>query len=128
LIKIDHSNEIIGINHSLFKSKVARFSHNYDFYSNQLEDTLDEINQFIDGAFFGQIFKSNTELLKSFNELGDITAITLLTEMGNIKNFTKPQQLVAFLGLDPGVNHSGNFNGDRKYVKSWHCYWQKSFI
>jgi len=113
LVKIAYSAEMIGINHSLFKSKVARFSQNYDFYSNQLEDILDEINQFIDDASFGEIFKSNIELLKSFNGLGDITAITLLTEMGDIKNFNKPQQLVAFFGVDPGVNQSGNFNGDR---------------
>ncbi len=55
----------------------------------------------------------NFELLLSFKGLGKMTAITLLTEIGEIDNFSKAQKLVAFFGVDPSVNESGNFKGDK---------------
>ncbi|BEP27843.1 IS110 family RNA-guided transposase [Helicovermis profundi] len=113
LIKIANSANIIGITPLLFESKVIRFSESFDFYTNQLRNIVDEIHQYIDNASFGEVFKQNINLLKSFKGLGDITAITLLVEMGDINNFSKPQQLVAFFGVDPSVNQSGNFSGDR---------------
>ncbi|QOR35372.1 IS110 family transposase [Clostridium sp. 'deep sea'] len=42
-----------------------------------------------------------------------MTAITLLSAIGSIDNFSKPQQLVAFFGVDPSVNESGKFKGDK---------------
>ncbi len=33
--------------------------------------------------------------------------------MGNINNFSNANQLVAFFGVDPGVNESGKFKGDK---------------
>jgi transposase len=113
LMKIAHSAKTIGINPILFESKVMRFSESFDFYTNQLQSIIDEIHQYLDNASFGEAFKQNINLLKSFKGLGDITAITLLVEMGDINNFSKPQQLVAFFGIDPSVNQSGNFSGDR---------------
>lgn len=113
LVKIARSAQEISINPAHFESKVKTFSEFFDFYSQQLQNLLDEIYQFIDTASFSHTFKQNVDLLKSFKGIGDITAITLLVEMGDINNFSKPQQLVAFFGVDPGVNQSGNFNGDR---------------
>ena len=113
LCTIATSANQIGINSSLFESKVKRFSESYTFYSTQLKDILDEIKQYLDNASFGDAFNHNIDLLMSFKGVGEISAITLLTEMGCINNFSKPQQLVAFFGVDPGVNQSGNFNGDR---------------
>ena len=31
-------------------------------------------------------------------------------ELGDISNFSKPKELVAFFGLDPGVSQSGTYN------------------
>jgi len=33
--------------------------------------------------------------------------------VGSIDKFLKPKQLVAFFGVAPAVNESGNFKGDR---------------
>ncbi len=44
-----------------------------------------------------------------FKGAGFISAVTLLVEMNDINNFTKSSQLVAFFGVDPSVNDSGDF-------------------
>ena len=103
----------IGLNTALFGTKVKRFIESYTFYSNQIDDLFAEIMDYIDNATFGETFKTNIQLLKSFKGVGDISAITLLTEMSSIDNFSKPSQLVAFFGIDPSVNQSGKFVGDR---------------
>lgn len=113
LISVANSANAIGINPLLFESKVKRFIENFNFYSSQIQAIQDEIFEFVDKASFGDTFKFNIALMKSFKGVGDITAITLLTEIGDINNFPKAQQLVAFFGVDPGVNQSGNFSGDR---------------
>lgn len=113
LIDIATSAVAIGINSLLFQSKVNRFYESFMFYSNQLQSITKEIFDYLDQASFGDVFKCNIELLKSFKGIGDISAITLLVEIDSIHRFSKPQQLVAFFGVDPGVNQSGNFCSDR---------------
>jgi len=113
IFDIAYSANQIGVNSALFGTKVKRFIENYTFYSNQISNIFNDIISYIDNASFGENFKINIQLLKSFKGIGDISAITLLTEMGSINNFSKASQLVAFFGVDPSVNQSGNFNGDR---------------
>lgn len=55
-------------------------------------------------------FKENVELLCSHPEIGQISAISLLAEIGDIKNFSCAKKVVAFLGLDTSVSQSGTFN------------------
>ena len=45
--------------------------------------------------------------------IGYITVITILAEIGGIDKFITPKQLVAFFGVDPAVNESGKFKGDK---------------
>lgn len=100
---------VLGINPMTFKSKVARFVDTYSFYNNQCLSLIIEIKDFINGASFADEFNHNISLLCSFKGAGFISAITLLVEMNNINNFTKSSQLVAFFGVDPSVNDSGDF-------------------
>lgn len=48
-------------------------------------------------------------LLLSIPGIGEITAATILGEIGNILRFETSKQLTAFAGLDPSVYQSGNF-------------------
>lgn len=100
---------VLGINPLTFKSKVKRFVDTYNFYNNQCLSLLDEIKDFINGASFADEFNHNISLLCSFKGAGFISAVTLLVEMNDINNFTKSSQLVAFFGVDPSVNDSGDF-------------------
>jgi len=113
LIKTATDAKVIGVNPSLFTNKVKRFSETYSFLSSQIEDLTNEIFDYIDNASFSDTFNENLELLLSFKGMGKMTAITLLTEIGEIDNFSKAQKLVAFFGVDPSINESGNFKGDK---------------
>jgi transposase len=49
------------------------------------------------------------QLLLSIPGIGEVTAATILGEIGDINNFETAKQLVAYSGLDPSVYQSGNF-------------------
>jgi len=46
-------------------------------------------------------------LLTSIKGIGDLTAARLIAEIGDITRFNTPEQLVAFIGLDPRRHESG---------------------
>ena len=54
--------------------------------------------------------------MQSIPGIGKLTAITLISEIGDIKNFTKPKHLVTFFGLAPSVNESGKFKGTNNHI------------
>jgi len=112
LLRIASDALVLGINPAYFTFKVNRFVSTYNFYEQQRFDLLDEIKFFIDSAPFSDSFNQNISLLMSFKGAGFISAVTLLTEMNDIANFNNANQLVAFFGVDPSVNESGNFKGD----------------
>lgn len=112
LLDIASSASVLGINPLTFTSKVRRFVDTFNFYENQRLDIIVEIQDFINSASFADEFNHNISLICSFKGAGYISAITLLVEMNDINNFTKASQLVAFFGVDPSVNESGNFKGD----------------
>lgn len=112
LTEIASSASVLGINPMTFELKVRRFVDTYNFYNKQSLSLLDEIKNFINGASFADEFNHNISLLCSFKGAGFISAVTLLAEMNDIQNFSKASQLVAFFGVDPSVNESGNFKGD----------------
>jgi transposase len=49
------------------------------------------------------------KLLLSIPGVGEVTAATILGEIGDIVNFESPKQLIAYAGLDPSVYQSGSF-------------------
>ncbi|HZK86295.1 MAG TPA: IS110 family transposase, partial [Desulfosporosinus sp.] len=60
--------------------------------------------------------KRNIELLDEIPGVGFFTAATLIAEIGDFSLFNSPKALTAFFGLDPSVNQSGKFNGDRNKI------------
>jgi transposase len=66
-------------------------------------------------------FKKNIQLIYSIPGVGELTAITIMSEIGNIKGFIKPKHLVAYFGIDPSVNQSGKFNSNKNVMsKTWY--------
>lgn len=47
------------------------------------------------------------ELVGSMYGVGDITGAQLMAEVGDVRRFTNHGALIAFAGVDPGVNESG---------------------
>ena len=53
------------------------------------------------------------DLLLSIPGVGTVTALTILAEIGDVRNFKSSKQLIAYAGLDPSVHQSGNFKASR---------------
>ena len=74
---------------------------------NECIDTLKE--KMIEVSSSIPEFHENVELLCTHPEVGIISSICLLAEIGDIKNFSSAKKLVAFLGVDTSVSQSGSF-------------------
>jgi len=85
----------------------------YEAIDTEASKLLNEIKSFINSDEMPPTLCKNIELLMSIPGIGYITAITILAEIGGIDRFVTPKQLVAFFGVDPAVNESGKFKGDR---------------
>lgn len=79
----------------------------------QIDYILKEIHNFIDSPNFDALSRKNIYLLESIPGVGFITAVTILAEIGDFSRFPKPKHLIAFFGIDPSVNQSGKFEGDK---------------
>ena len=59
--------------------------------------------------------------LQSILGVGEYIAYVVLSELGNISNFSKLKELVAFFGLDPGVSQSGTHNKKNNKISKRGC-------
>ena len=62
---------------------------------------------------FPEAARNNIKLLDAIPGVGFISAVTLLAETGDFSKFPSAKALSAFFGVDPTVNESGLFKGDR---------------
>src|SRR5699024_7562457 len=56
------------------------------------------------------ISNRQSHVLATISGISDVTACVILGEIGSIHRFERPEQLVAFAGLDASVHQSGDFN------------------
>lgn len=79
------------------------------------KDILDAINEIIlaDSLEDNPVLAPIINLLCSIPGIGILTAATILAEVGDFSAFSSPNKLVAFFGIDPSVNQSGEFIGIR---------------
>ncbi len=75
-----------------------------------------QIKTMIGSKEFPAKARRNIELLDEIPGIGFLTAATLIAEIGDFSLFNSPKALTAFFGLDPSVNQSGKFNGDRNKI------------
>ncbi|TDI76400.1 MAG: IS110 family transposase [Bacteroidetes bacterium] len=55
----------------------------------------------------GERFRETVKLLGAFRGVALLTALTLATELGDIRRFSSPRQLMAYLGMVPSEHSSG---------------------
>lgn len=75
------------------------------FLQERINATLKEIEDLIDQS---PILKSQQKLLTSIPGIGDLTANTLLAEVGDFSAFENAPQLAAYAGLNPKGHRSGS--------------------
>lgn len=81
-----------------------------------------------------EISKRQEHFLTTITGIGDVTACVILGEIGSIERFERPEQLVAFAGLDASVHQSGDFNSSRTRISKRgspylrRAIWQAAFV
>src|SRR5699024_7279544 len=81
-----------------------------------------------------EISNRQKHFLTTITGIGDVTACVILGEIGSIKRFERPEQLVAFAGLDASVHQSGDFNSQNTRMSKRgspylrRAIWQAAFV
>ncbi len=113
LITAANNASILGLKHSgssiIIKSHLSLINE----FDSQINALLKEIESFVSADSFPLKARKNLKLLMSITGMGFISAVTVLSEIGHFDDFLKPKHLVAFFGVDPAVNQSGKFKGDK---------------
>ena len=112
LINVANEAKIIGLPLDGLAVKIASSITLIKTLQSEIDTLLKQINTFIQSETFPESIRNNIELIDSIPGIGQLTAITIIAEIGDIDGFLKPKHLVAFFGIDSSVNESGNFKGD----------------
>lgn len=104
---------IIGISSLGLSLKLLINIQTIENLNKQIDSLLKEIQNIVYSNDISKEFKYNIKLLLSIPGVGFLSAVTILTEIGDFKEFLKPKQLVAYFGVDPSVNESGKFKSDK---------------
>ncbi|NOV59936.1 IS110 family transposase [Clostridium beijerinckii] len=112
LFKVANEAKIIGLPLDGLAVKIASSITLIKTIQSEIDTLLQKINNFIQSETFSESIRANIELIDSIPGIGQLTAITIIAEIGDIDGFLKPKHLVAFFGIDSSVNQSGNFKGD----------------
>lgn len=116
LIDAAKEAKVIGIpSFSLFIKLISDINIIENFEC-QIKLILSELKSLVESEKISSEIRENMEILQTIPGIGELTAITLISEIGDIKNFAKPKYLVAFFGIDPSVNESGNFKGNNNHM------------
>lgn len=87
----------------------------FDFYYTNLETRerrLEEIDKRIHEISQSDEYRDQVHLLCGFRGIKTLSAMVLLTELGDITRFKSPKHLMSYVGLTPSVNQSGE-SGNR---------------
>ena len=103
----------------LAKNTIGFSDSNSELLISTYVSIINDINNKID-----PIDKQISTIIKELNPkmltipgLGDISAATILSEYGDIKNFYSPNRMLAFAGLEPSIIESGTLHSNGKMVK-----------
>lgn len=72
-----------------------------------LERRLGELDEKIEKIATSEPFKKSVLCLRSFRGVQTLTAMVLLTELGDVRRFASPRHLMSYVGLVPSVHQSG---------------------
>jgi len=81
-----------------------------------LDGIVAQLHAMIESDQFPAEARRNIELLDEIPGIGFLTAATLIAEIGDFSLFKSAKAFTAFFGIDPSVNQSGKFTGDRNKI------------
>ena len=86
-----------------------RIIRNYDI---EVASVLSDMHELVD-ANENTDFVKQIHLVESYKGAGFLSAVSLMSEIGDFSSFHSPKQLFAYFGLDPAVKQSGQFEGTK---------------
>ncbi len=101
---------------SCLSRKIQFHLDGIETFQANLEGLKIQLVDMIASDSFPKNVRNSIFLLEAMPGIGFLTAATILAEIGDFSRFHSPKALVAFFGLDPSVNQSGKFNGDRNKI------------
>ena len=109
---IEAAKQSVGltVGTTLAKRELTSLLEQYDLYKQQiqaLDQDLEEMVKEVPGA---------NEMI-NISGLGAITVATLFAEVGDIRNYNHPQQLVNLAGLSLREHSSGKYKGETRITK-----------
>lgn len=116
LIKTASNAKTIAISSPGLSIKIIINIETIDTLNKQIYLLLKELKNLVYSTEQPEEFKQNIALLMTIPGVGFLSALTILTEIGNFQGFIKPKQLIAYFGIDPSVNESGKFKSDKDKI------------
>ena len=103
----------------LSKNSIGYHDNNTDLLISTYVSIINNFNDKIDpiSKQISTIIKELNPRMLSIPGLGEISAAIILSEYGDIKNFSSPNKMLAFAGLEPSVIQSGTLEYNGKMVK-----------
>ena len=103
----------------LAKNSVGHHDNNSDLLISTYVSIINDFNNKIDpiDKQISTIIKELNPRMLSIPGLGEISAATILSEYGDISNFSSSNKMLAFAGLEPSIIQSGTIVHNGKMVK-----------
>ena len=109
LIKLKElANNTVGTEDELLAFQLHSFLNLYNHFDNLIKE--------IDVLILNEYKKANS-YIHTIPGIGEISAATIATEIGDIRKFSNPDKLVVFFGLDPALYQSGETEFTGRMVK-----------
>ncbi|MBR5348618.1 MAG: IS110 family transposase [Lachnospiraceae bacterium] len=86
----------------------AEILQEYLLTYDNLVDKLDRLDKRIEELAAGENYRENVRKLSCFIGVKTVTALAVLTEVGDFKRFASAQHFASYIGLTPGEDSSGD--------------------
>ena len=90
-----------------FSFQIKQLMQQIVFLENQLSELEEQISN---------LLHETNQYITTINGIGDVLGAIIVSEIGDINRFERPNQLVAFAGLDVTVKQSGEFSGTKNKI------------
>lgn len=90
-----------------FAFQIRQLMQQIIFLENQLSELEEQITE---------LLHETNQYITTISGVGDVLGAIIISEIGDINRFERPNQLVAFAGLDVTVKQSGEFSGTKNKI------------
>lgn len=98
----------VGVNNSIFDVELNSLLSLYKSLVKEIDTIEKEINKLIEEVHPHYMYIPG---------IGPLSAAVIYSEYGDISNFSNPSQMLAFAGIEPGINDSGTESHGGRMVK-----------